>query len=81
MDPIQVLNNQKIPWIDAPGQDFTITTTPRKFCSEDDGTGPGVQSYNGLAVCTATGASGSSATYTVQGACPNSNKTFTINVK
>jgi hypothetical protein len=81
VEPISVLYHQKIPWFDAPGQDFTITTTPRKFCAEDDGTGSGVQSYHGLAVCTATGASGSSATYTVQGACPNSNKTFNISVK
>lgn len=81
LEPIPVLKGQKIRWIDAPGQDFTIVTTPRKFCAEDDGTGPGIQSYNSLAVCTASAASGTSATYIVQGACPNSNKTFNISVK
>jgi len=77
VEPIQVLKNQKIPWIDAPGQDFTITTTPPKFCAEDKGAG--IQSYDGLAVCTATADPGKSATYTVKSACPNSG-TFNIKV-
>jgi hypothetical protein len=78
-DPISVLHNQKIPWNGDPQKPFTIITTPNNFCEGDTGTG--IASYQGLAVCKATGASGTSATYTVQGACPNSNKTFNISVK
>ncbi|HWZ01816.1 MAG TPA: hypothetical protein VNX17_12070 [Edaphobacter sp.] len=79
VEPISVLNNQKIPWFSDPQKTFTITTAPKNFCAED--TGAGIESYRGLAVCKATGASGTSATYTVQGACPNSDKTFNISVK
>jgi hypothetical protein len=80
VEPISVLNNQKIPWNGDPQKPFTIVTTPKSFCAEDTGTGI-LESDQGLVVCKAQGASGTSATYTVQGACPNSNKTFNINVK
>jgi hypothetical protein len=79
VEPISVLNNQKIPWFSDPQKTFTITTAPKNFCAED--TGAGIESYRGLAVCKATGTSGTSATYTVQGACPNSDRTFNISVK